>query len=294
MTTKTWLAPLFVAVLCATGDGTVRAQNPRTPQPLTLEKIQDDLYVILGDGSNTTVLLTDEGVVLVDSKNDRNYDDIVATVKTLTDAPIRYVINTHPHGDHVGANQKLRTTAQLVGHVHARAAMIAGQQPGPPPITYTDQMSIHLGGKEVVLRHFGPCHTNGDTFVYFPMHGVLATGDCFNTGNGRGLNPTGAPTVGLFVDYKTGGSFLEWPRAADAALRLDWDVVVPGHGPLTDRPGFLTWRTAIDTLRDRMSSMLDEGRTSADIQKMVAGEFEWAPRGAAFNAIIGMVAELKQ
>ncbi len=84
----------------------VHAQNPQTPPPSKFERIRDDLYVILGEGGNTTVLLTDEGVILVDDKFERNYADIVAKVKSLSNKPIKYVINTHAHGDHTGGNQK--------------------------------------------------------------------------------------------------------------------------------------------------------------------------------------------
>src|SRR5437870_1189240 len=99
---KTRLALLCFAFLFAAGDWTAQAQGPQAPQPQQpqrLEKIHDDLYVIIGEGSNTTVYLTDEGVILVDSKFDRNYAEMLAIVKTLTDKPIRYVINTHAHGD---------------------------------------------------------------------------------------------------------------------------------------------------------------------------------------------------
>src|SRR6266508_1060413 len=175
------LAVSCAVFLSAAGGWTAHAQNPQTPQPLVLEKIQGDLYVISGDGGNTVAYLTDEGVILVDSKNERNHDDLLARVKTVTDAPIKYVINTHAHFDHTGGNQKLLDTARIVGHVNERAAMIKAKLPGVPSLTFTDRMSIFLGGKEVDLHHFGPCHTDGDTFVYFPAHKVLATGDCFNT-----------------------------------------------------------------------------------------------------------------
>jgi glyoxylase-like metal-dependent hydrolase (beta-lactamase superfamily II) len=155
-------------------------------------------------------------------------------------------------------------------------------------------MSIFLGGKEVDLRYFGRCHTDGDTFVYFPAHKVIATGDCFNTGNGRGLNPTGSPTPGFYVDYTTGGSLLNWPKAADAALKLDWDVVVPGHGPLTNRAGFLKWRTDVDAIRNRMSSMVRDGKTKADIQETLISQFGWETTGAPIRSLDGMIAELKQ
>jgi cyclase len=291
---KRWSALLFVAFLLSSPEWIAHAQNAQTPQPLKAEKIQSDLYVISGDGGNTPALLTDEGVILVDSKNDRNHADLVATIKTLTDKPIKYVINSHAHGDHTGGNQQLLGTAQIVGHVNLRAAMIKAKLPGPPPITYTDQMSIFLGGKEVDLRYFGRCHTDGDTFVYFPAHKVIATGDCFNTGNGRGLNPTGSPTPGFYVDYTTGGSFLDFPKAVDAALKLDWDVVIPGHGPLTNRAGFVKWRAAVDATSNRLTSMVREGKSKTDVEEMLVREFGWERTGAPFRSIEGLLAELKK
>lgn len=291
---KTWLSLSFVALLAAAGGWTAYAQNPPAPQPLKAEKIRDDLYVITGDGGNVTALLTDEGVILVDTKNERNHADLVAAVKTVTDKPIKYVINTHAHSDHTGGNQQLLPTAQIVAHVNLRAAMIKAKLPGPPPLTYTDQMSVFLGGKEVALWHFGPCHTDGDTFVYFPAQKVIAAGDCFNTGNGRGLNPTGSSTPGFYVDYTNGGSLRSFPRAADAALKLDWDVVVPGHGPLTNRAGFLKWRKDIDVLTNRVSGMVRDGKSAADIREVLVKEFAWETMGAPIRSVDGMMGELKQ
>jgi glyoxylase-like metal-dependent hydrolase (beta-lactamase superfamily II) len=287
------LVLFLAAFVAAAGGWNALAQNPPAPQPLKAEKIRDDLYVIMGDGGNATALVTDEGVILVDSKNDRNHDELVARVKTLTDKPIKYVINTHAHADHTGGNQKLLPAAQLVGHVNLRGAMINAKLPGAPPLTYTDQMSVFLGGKEVALRHFGRCHTDGDTFVYFPAHKVLAMGDCFNTGNGRGLNPTGSSTPGFYVDYTTGGSLRSFPKAADAALKLDWDVVVPGHGPLTNRAGFLKWRKDIDALTNRVSGMVREGKPATDIRDVLIKEFGWETMGAPIRSVDGMMAELK-
>ena len=109
---KTWLALIPAAVFFSLAAWTVRAQNPQAPPPSKLEKIKDDLYVILGEGGNTTVLVTGDGVILVDDKFERNYDDIVAKVKSLTNKPIQYIVNTHAHGDHTGGNQKFLRWAE--------------------------------------------------------------------------------------------------------------------------------------------------------------------------------------
>src|SRR5262245_8196019 len=117
---KTSLAVVFATFIVAVGVWPADAQNPQQPpQPLKAEKIKDDRYRITGDGGNTTAYFTDEGVILVDDKNDRNHDELVAAVRTLSSKPIRYVINTHAHGDHTGGNQKL-DGAVIVGHVNER------------------------------------------------------------------------------------------------------------------------------------------------------------------------------
>src|SRR5215831_7536938 len=105
---------LFVVVVLAVGQ-MLYAQAPQAPVPSKVQKIADDLYVILSEGSNTTVYLTEEGVVLVDTKFDRNHDDIVAKVKGLTDKPVKYIINTHAHVDHTGGNAKMLPGPGIIG-----------------------------------------------------------------------------------------------------------------------------------------------------------------------------------
>ncbi|PYR64363.1 MAG: hypothetical protein DMF88_23395 [Acidobacteria bacterium] len=271
---KTCLAVAFVALIVAAAEWTVAAQDPQqAPQPLKTEKIKDDLYVITGDGGNTTAYVTDEGVILVDDKNDRNHDDLIAAVKSLSEIPVRYVINTHAHGDHTGDQLCTRQRAASV--------------------TYNDQMTIFLGGKEIDLRYFGRCHTDGDTFVYFPADKVIVTGDCFNTGNGRGLNPTGSTTPGFYADYTINGSVLSWPATVDAALRLDWDIVIPGHGPPSNRAAFLKWRRDVDAVIDRVRTMARAGKTKTDIEQVLVREFGWETTGMPIRSLDAVMVELK-
>jgi len=284
------LVVLLAASLLVPGIGVIYGQNPPAPVPSKLEKITDDLYVLRGEGGNTSVYLTDEGVILVDVKFERNFDDIQAKVKSLTDKPVRYIINTHAHGDHTGGNQKFLPTTQIIAHRNARTAMIGGKQPGPPQITYTDEIALNLGGKEVIGHYFGRAHTDGDTWVYFPALKVLAAGDSFNSGNGQGQ--TGSTTFGLFI--APGGSIVDITKTLDGVLKWDFDVVVPGHGPIAKRADVLKWRAEIEKLRSRITEMVGQGRSKDDVTKMLIGEFGWDPKGrATTNSVEAMMSQVK-
>jgi glyoxylase-like metal-dependent hydrolase (beta-lactamase superfamily II) len=267
-----------------------QGQQP-APIPAKIEKIANDFYVLRGDGGNTSVYITDEGVVLVDVKFERNFEDIQAKVKSLTDKPIKYIFNTHAHGDHTGGNQKfLVGGTQIIAHRDARKAMIEGKLPGPPQITYTDEISLNLGGKEVIGRYFGPGHTDGDTWVYFAALKVLAAGDSFNTGNGQGQ--TGSITFGLFI--APGGSLIEITNTIDKALKEDFDVVVPGHGPIAKRADLVKWREEIELLQNRLAVMIREGRSKDEVTKMLVDEFGWDPKGRPIGTVDSLLAQIKR
>jgi glyoxylase-like metal-dependent hydrolase (beta-lactamase superfamily II) len=269
------------------------AQNPPPAvPPATLERITNDLHVIRGEGGNTLVYLTDEGVVLVDPKFDRNHDDIVAKVKSLTDKPVRYIVNSHGHPDHTGGNAPF-APAVVVGHRNIRRLMVESKLSGVPTLAFTDTLSLHVGGKEVVAMHFAPCHTDGDTFVYFPAARTLAMGDCFNTADGQGRNLTGSPTFSFYMDYDNGASVIGKMKAGDAALRLEFDTVVPGHGPLTDRAGLSRWRADIDRISARLRTMIGEKKTRAEMADMLVADFGWDRNGRTIErSLDGIIAEL--
>ena len=175
-----------------TGLWLVWAQTQQRP-PLTMEKVTDNFYVIMGNGGNVAAMPTSEGVLLVDDKFAQDAPEIVAKVKTISDKPIRYILNTHQHGDHTGGNAAmLATSAEIIIHKNARANMVAGKKPGLPRITFADETQVFLGGKEVQRAPLGRGHTNGDAVIYFPSERVLHTGDLFVNG--------GTP----FVDYSAG------------------------------------------------------------------------------------------
>src|SRR5205085_6315477 len=142
------------------------SQNP--PAQLTLEKVTPNLYVIIGSGGNVAVMPTSEGVLLVDDKFAQDGPQIMAKVRTLSDKPVRYVLNTHQHGDHTGGNEALlAANAEIIIHKNARTNMAAAEMPGIPRITFSEESQVFLGGKEVVARYLGRGHTNGDAVIYF-------------------------------------------------------------------------------------------------------------------------------
>ena len=126
------------------------------PESLSVTPVKDGLYYINGVGGNVGVRVTSEGVILVDDKFPRNVDGIKARVAEVTDQPIRYVINTHHHGDHAGGNVGFIDSADVIAHENARRNMIRNEQDAPPRIVYTDQTAVHLGGVEVRAHHLGP------------------------------------------------------------------------------------------------------------------------------------------
>jgi glyoxylase-like metal-dependent hydrolase (beta-lactamase superfamily II) len=238
-----------LAALAGAGLWLAWAQNQ--PQPLDLQKVTDNLYVIIGDGGNSAFMPTSEGVILVDDKFAADAPQIVAKVKTVTDKPIRYVLNTHQHGDHTGGNEAmLAANAEIIIQKNARANMVAGKQPGLPRITFTDESQVFLGGREVQARYLGRGHTNGDAVIYFPSEKVLHTGDLFVVGT-------------PFCDTNNGGSIKDWTQTLQKALQYDFDTVIPGHGPVSKRADVVKFVETMATLRDRVRQACAGGAAGA-------------------------------
>ncbi len=256
------LAFALIALGAALHDGL--AQQKQGRPPLGIEKVADDLYVIIGSGGNVGVLVTDEGVILVDAKFEQDYEGIIAQVKTVTDKAVKYVINTHHHSDHSGGNTRFIEVAEIISHKNARAN-IEGKKQGnaspnmrPARITFTDETSVFLGGKEVRARYFGRGHTNGDVLVYFPAQRVLHTGDLM-----AGVTP--------LIDYPGGGSIVEWSKTIDAAMAaLEFDKVIPGHGTVTNRAGLQTYRDNVIKMRTEIANLIRQGKSQEEVRAFLA------------------------
>jgi glyoxylase-like metal-dependent hydrolase (beta-lactamase superfamily II) len=273
------LAMLFIALVAYT-------QNQ--PAQLTINKVKDDLYFIEGDGGNVAVYITNEGVILVDDKYDQDHDQIMDRVKSVTNQPIKYIFSTHYHADHSGGNAKMLPFAQIISTANSRTNIIEKKQSNAPPgvmpatLTFTQETSVWLGGKEVRAHYFGRGHTNGDAIIYFPADKVIHTGDMM-----AGTNP--------LIDYNGGGSIVEWTKTLEAAMAAwDFDTVIPGHGAVTTKAGLKKYSDDIVKLRTDLTKMVKGGKKQEDVAKFMETNYKWAPNSLQQQwSVPGFMKELK-
>jgi cyclase len=261
--------------------------------PAKLVKVRDDLYMIenvnatVADigayGGNIAVYLTDEGVILVDSKNERTHDDVVAKVRSLTDKPIRYVVLTHNHADHAAGAAKFQALGAAIIISAADRENIA-RTPNVswvPQFGYIGQAQVAMGGNEARLYEFRG-HTRGDTVVHFPGARVIAMGDLLTT----------TEEIPLIVNYPDGGSWMDWRKSVDEILKFDFDIAIPGHGPMVTKQQVATIRNRMSAIMDRVRAMNRERKTQQEITAALVKEFNWGMGPSAGN-IPGMMQELR-
>lgn len=263
------------------------AQFGLEPAVLDLVKVRDDVYVIHNElvPGNVTALITDAGVLLVDNKFALDYENLLALLRTVTDQPVVYTVNTHYHDDHSGANALLQAVdAKVIAAGSARAKMVdAGRADGLPDITLDDHVRIYLGGKPIDVYYFGRAHTDGDVVVHFPDHGIIAMGDMFTHG----------PGVPQLVDYPGGGSARAWTGTVDGVLSLDFDTVIPGHGSAVEPRAVLeTFRETTWRLQETVRSLLRQNRSREDVAQVLRTEFGFEDFHINMS-LDGLMAELR-
>jgi len=223
------------------------------------------LYMMVGRGGNLAVSTGEDGVFLVDDQYAPLTGKIRAAIATVSDAPIRFVFNTHWHGDHTGGNENLgRAGALIFAHDNVRKRLSAEQfmealdRPVPrspeaalPVVTFTDTVTFHLNGDEVHAFHLPPAHTDGDALVHFRRANVIHMGDIYFS--------SGFP----FVDVSSGGSVEGVIAAVDRVLAMaDANTkLIPGHGPLSNRVELEKYRGMLLAIRDRVRGALADGQT---------------------------------
>ncbi|HUU96512.1 MAG TPA: MBL fold metallo-hydrolase [Phycisphaerae bacterium] len=261
----------FVIAALLTVGGLV-TQLPAQERPeieVRTVQLAENVYMLAGAGGNLALSAGDHGALLVDSEYAQLTEKVTAAVKEVCETPIRFVINTHWHFDHVGGNEAFtKAGALIVAHENVRKRMSSAQvlepmerqvPPSPaaalPVITYADALTFHWNGDQVQVIHVEPAHTDGDSLVYFRKANVLHMGDVwFN-----GMYP--------FIDVNAGGSIDGMVKAAERGLALanDKTKIIPGHGPLSNVKELREYRDMLATVRDRVRPMVREGKSREEV-----------------------------
>jgi glyoxylase-like metal-dependent hydrolase (beta-lactamase superfamily II) len=245
-------------------------QVPQFEMRISTQKLSDDLYLLEGAGGNVLAYVWDEGVLLVDDKVPPIGARLKAAVAEITTQPIRFVINTHWHPDHRGGNEALAADgAVIVAHENVRRRMsvesfiaVFGRKlpPSPPKalpiVTFTSDVTFHLGGEEISVTHVGAAHTDGDSFVRFRNANVFHLGDCYLHGS--------FPVI----DYSSNGTFAGTLAAVDTALEIadSRTRIIPGHGPVSNAEQLRGWRDMLATIYSRVKTAVAAGKTLAQIK----------------------------
>jgi len=268
---STMLAGLAAATMQIAGSANAQ-------QPIDWDKIQikttdlgNKTYMLEGQGGNITVAVGTDGIIMVDTQFAQLSDKIKAAIKAVSPLPIKYIINTHFHGDHTGGNESFQKDgAIVVAQDNVRIRLAAGTTNGTtgqkfPPVApgglpkqpfVGGSMTLEVGGRKAELTHVNNAHTDGDTWVYFADANVLSTGDVMNN-NHRYQQ----------VDFANGGDIRGMVRGTDAFLKIanDQTKVVVGHGPLGKKADIVAYNAMVKTARERIEKLFNEGKSEAEV-----------------------------
>jgi glyoxylase-like metal-dependent hydrolase (beta-lactamase superfamily II) len=276
---------VFRAALAASAVGCAQAQTPG-PEELAVWPVRDGIYMIVGAGGNTTVQVGDDGVLIVDKKLMAASEALLAAIRGISAKPIRYVVNTHWHTDHVGGNETIAKAgstiaggnvsgaiadagegAAVVAHENVLVRMSSQSNPPPfeawPTVTlFTPQKDLHFNGEAIEILHQPAAHTDGDSIVFFRRSDVVSAGDVFTT--------TGYPVIRPDDGGGINGVIAALNRIIEITVPEEKQeggtLVIPGHGRLGDEADVVEYRDMITIIRDRIASMIEMGMTLRQVQ----------------------------
>ncbi len=242
------------------------------------EKVADDIYALFGSGGNIGLAVGEDYAYLIDDQFAPLSEKITTAVRAITDKPIKFLVNTHWHGDHVGGNENFAHGGTvIVAHEAVRERMSTVQergngrktQPYPlkalPKVTYTDKLTFHLDSTRTMhVMHVYPSHTDGDSYIYFPESNVIHMGDNFSNG--------GYP----YLDLNSGGDIDGLIKNHNMVIAMldDQTKIIPGHGPVTDRARLMAYRDMLVTIHDRVKKAKIAGSSLEEALSMGLSK-EW-------------------
>jgi len=245
------------------------AQQDFSKVEIKTTKLSEHVYMMEGAGGNLGVSAGDDATFLIDDQFAPLTEKIQAAIAKLTPKPVRFVLNTHWHGDHTGGNENLgKAGAVIVAHENVRTRMGSEQfielmkmteKPSPkgalPIVTFASSVTFHLNGDEIRVFHVPKAHTDGDAIVHFVKSDVVHMGDVYF----NGMYP--------FIDTSSGGSIRGVISACDRALAIVGDAtkIIPGHGPLSNKAELKAYRDMLAGAAERIGKLVAEGRKAEDI-----------------------------
>lgn len=285
------IAPLFAASLLSSP---ALAQRDLSQVEITAEEIAPGVAVLFGEGGNIGVSYGEDGTILIDDQFAPLTEKIEAAVEELGAQPAKYVINTHWHFDHTGGNENLgKEGATIIAHDKVRVRLIKGNPdskmfpvpPAPPEalpvITYDRGITMHLNGDTIDVMFIGGGHTDGDSIVVWREKNVVHMGDLY-------FKVPGWP----FLDMNSGGSVTNLLFSLDTALAMmdDETMVIPGHGPMSNKNEMMAYRNIVGEAVTRIRALKNSGSTLEEA--IAARPLDSFERGSGFidsDTFIGFV-----
>jgi cyclase len=290
---------VVVALVGAILSAHLRAQQPDMSQvQIKTTKIAGGFYTLEGQGGTIGVLAGPDGVLMVDAQFAPLSDKIIAAIKQISDGRIRWLINTHVHGDHTGGNENIaKAGATIFARENLRARLIkpapgANGQPGTPAppmalplVTYDSPITFHVNGDDVQLIPVPVAHTDGDTLVYFPTANVIMTGDFYRS--------TGYPNI----DRANGGTMNGMLAGFDLIVKTGKPdtKIIPGHGAVVDKAAVTAHKAMMTAVRDKVAALVRQNKTQEEVvAAKPAAEFDSKVTGATAATADRFVGQLYQ
>jgi cyclase len=229
-------------------------------------KVSDHVYMLIGAGGNIGVSIGEDGVFVIDDQFAPLSEKIHTAITALSDRDIKFLVNTHHHGDHTGGNENMQKLgATIIAHDNVRQRLetikkrdgSSEAKAALPIITFNDELNLHINGEKIGIFHVDHAHTDGDALLYFTKSNVLHTGDTYF----KGRYP--------YIDLNSGGSVDGYINAAKLGLQLidDHTKVIPGHGSLSNKEEYQTFLEMLENLRFKISAEIKAGKIEAEVAK---------------------------
>jgi glyoxylase-like metal-dependent hydrolase (beta-lactamase superfamily II) len=265
------------------------AQRAAAPQPLTVQQLKSNVYMAVGGGGNSGIIIGDDGVIVVDAKTTPAAgQQLLAEIAKLTPKKVTHVILTHSDGDHVNGLAAFPDGLTIIAHENNKkeqeAALAAGGRGAPPAnrlpnrVVSQDKEALTIDGEQIELYHWAPAHTSGDLVVYLPAEKIVFTGDIIAT-----------QLADPIIHLEKHGSSEGWVTTTKGIVGLDADQFVPGHGDLQTKAQIQARLTATEAKRDKILGLVKDGKSLDEIKAALGESTAQGGRGPRFPGLAEVV-----